>query len=72
LTQIGELVKHLSPELTAWFSEVQWKEIAGLRDVISHGYDEIKYHNIWITLVDSIPDLKFRCENIIYTLEHDD
>ncbi|MCL2607165.1 MAG: DUF86 domain-containing protein [Methanomassiliicoccaceae archaeon] len=35
---IGKNVKNLSDELTAKYSEIQWKEIAGMRDIIAHRY----------------------------------
>jgi uncharacterized protein with HEPN domain len=38
LLTIGEAVKHLSPATRARYSEIPWPEIAGLRDIIAHGY----------------------------------
>lgn len=41
LTIIGEATKRLSIEFRASYPHVPWKDMAGLRDVIVHEYDEI-------------------------------
>jgi uncharacterized protein with HEPN domain len=41
LTIIGEATKRLSNEFRDSHPEIPWKQMAGLRDVIVHDYDEI-------------------------------
>jgi uncharacterized protein with HEPN domain len=41
LTIIGEATKRLSMDFRASHPHVPWKEMAGLRDVVVHEYDEI-------------------------------
>jgi uncharacterized protein with HEPN domain len=50
---LGEAVKRLPPELCERHHAVPWKLIAGMRDRISHGYDEIDYTTLW----DDVPGL---------------
>ncbi|MGI8935491.1 MAG: HepT-like ribonuclease domain-containing protein [Phormidesmis sp.] len=38
---IGEATKRLSKEFRSQHPTILWQEIAGMRDVISHDYDEI-------------------------------
>ena len=38
LIQIGEYVKRLSPEFTNEYREMEWSDIAKLRDYITHRY----------------------------------
>jgi uncharacterized protein with HEPN domain len=38
LLEIGEAVKGISPELTATEPEIQWTDIAGMRDFLAHHY----------------------------------
>lgn len=35
---IGEAVKQLPPEIRAAMPDVEWQRIAGLRDILIHGY----------------------------------
>ena len=55
---IGEAVKHLPPEIRAAHSEVPWKEIAGLRDVLIHEYFGVKPERIWKVVAQDLPELK--------------
>jgi uncharacterized protein with HEPN domain len=38
---IGEAMKRLSPALRTKYPEVPWKDIAGMRDRLIHGYDSV-------------------------------
>ena len=40
---MGEAVKRLPMELRDRYPDVPWKEIAGTRDRLSHGYDDVDY-----------------------------
>ncbi|HUG10918.1 MAG TPA: HepT-like ribonuclease domain-containing protein [Opitutaceae bacterium] len=44
---VGEAVKRLPMVLRDGRPEVPWKEIAGMRDRLSHGYDEIDHRVLW-------------------------
>ena len=55
---IGEAAKNLSKELRAKHKEIPWKEIAGMRDKLIHGYFGIKWELVWETVKNKIPELK--------------
>ena len=44
---LGEAVKRLPASLLAQHPEIPWKQIAGTRDRLSHGYDETDYAILW-------------------------
>jgi len=44
---LGEAVKRLPADLRAEHPEVPWREIAGTRDRLSHGYDDLDYQVLW-------------------------
>lgn len=44
---IGEAVKNLSPELKEKFSDVDWRKIAGLRNILVHAYFSIDPEILW-------------------------
>ena len=41
LMQIGELVKHLSPEFISLHTSIPWRAIRGMRNVVAHEYGKI-------------------------------
>ena len=47
---LGEAVKRLSPEFRAEHTQLPWKMMAGMRDVIAHQYDSIDLDEVWETL----------------------
>jgi len=64
LLQIGELANHLSTEFTARHSDIPWKSIIGLRNVVVHGYGQLDAETVWATLTDDIPKLHRQCRAI--------
>lgn len=59
---IGEAVKNLPDEFRKKHSNIPWKRIAGIRDVVIHQYFGINYTVIWDTVVDALPVLKKQIE----------
>ena len=58
LEVIGEAVKHIPPEVRRMAPKIEWKKIAGLRDVISHEYFGIDVDIIWDLIKSKLDDLK--------------
>jgi len=64
LLQIGELAHHLTTEFTVKHSDIPWKSIIGLRNVVVHGYGQLDAETVWATLTDDIPELYQKCKAI--------
>ncbi len=64
ITIIGEVTKRLSSEFRQKHSDIPWKKIAGMRDVITHDYDEIDLTEIWTVITENIPELLQYLENL--------
>ena len=54
---IGIAAKKISSETQILFSQIPWKDIIGLRNILAHDYGEIKIEKVWITAQKYIPEL---------------
>ena len=63
--QIGELANGLSVGFLKEYNKISWKQIIGMRNRIVHGYDTINLEIVWNTAVESIPELKSYCKEIL-------
>ena len=61
---IGEAAKHLSDELKDNFSEVEWNQITGMRNVFVHEYFGIDTSIVWQIIINDIPNLKEKIDEI--------
>jgi len=71
LLQVGEAVKRLSEEITSKYPEIEWSDIAGMRDFIVHSYRRTSMHRIWIAMINDVPVLRSKCELIISELQRE-
>lgn len=55
---IGEAVKNLPRDFKERHREIPWREIAGMRDQLIHGYFGIDMNVVWKTVKKDIPELK--------------
>ena len=54
---IGEATKNLSKEMKAEHSEIQWSDIAGMRDKLIHQYFGVNLDLVWETVKKNLPEL---------------
>src|SRR2546428_146241 len=54
---IGEAAKMVPESVRANYPSVEWKKIAGLRDILAHQYFEVDL-NIWDILTNKLPELE--------------
>ena len=66
---IGEATKLISKNLKKIFSEIPWKDIAGMRDKLIHGYFIVDLDEVWNTSKRDIPKLREDIKNIISQIE---
>lgn len=57
ITIIGEATKRLSQDFRNQHPSVPWKKIAGMRDVITHEYNEVDLDEVWTVINENLPQL---------------
>jgi uncharacterized protein with HEPN domain len=66
---IGEAAKRVPEQIKQHYSEVPWRSMAAMRDVLIHDYPEIVIDQVWITATKHLPSLRPRLEQILGDLE---
>ncbi len=61
LIQIGENVNRLSDEFIEAHSEIPWRDIVGMRNIITHGYGSVDIDAIAEAIKHDVPELYNRC-----------
>lgn len=62
---VGDAVKHLPADVQRQHPEVEWKKIAGLRDILIHAYFWVDHAIVWDVVVSKIPELKKQVSEIL-------
>ena len=66
---IGEAAKRVSPEYRQAHPKIPWKTMAGMRDVLIHGYEGVNIARVWGVVQHDMPALKESIGQLIPSLE---
>lgn len=70
--QIGELVGILSDEYKEQNTEMPWKDIRQMRNIVAHRYGSFDFDILWETATEDIPNLKSFCEKELVHSKQED
>ena len=70
LEVIGEAVKNIPADFRKKYPTVEWKKIAGLRDILIHEYFGIDYELLWDIVKNKIPELEVQIIKIADELKN--
>jgi uncharacterized protein with HEPN domain len=62
---IGEAAKNIPQEIRQKNSQIEWSKIAGVRDMMIHGYFSVNYRIVWDVVINKIPVLKQDIEKLL-------
>ncbi len=66
---IGESVKNLPPEIRQLRPQVPWTRIAGLRDLLIHGYFGVDAEILWQIATAKVPELTCEVRQLLSELD---
>ncbi len=58
LEVIGEAVKNIPEDFRVKHPDIPWRDIAGMRDKLIHGYFGVDLRRVWKTVTEVIPVMK--------------
>ena len=62
---IGEAVKNIPTNVKDKHPDIEWKKIAGLRDILAHEYFGIDIDILWDIVENKLPDLKKEISHLL-------
>ncbi len=55
---IGEAAKNIPANIRKKSSDIEWKKISGLRDILAHEYFGVDMEILWDIITNKLPNLK--------------
>ncbi len=62
---IGEATKQITADLKYKWSNIKWRNIAGMRDKLIHDYVGVNYSIVWDVAKNRIPELVIQINGVI-------
>ena len=61
---IGEAAKNVPISFREKYPNIPWKDMAGLRDILSHAYFGVDISRVWNVIKKDLPNIKIKIEKI--------
>ena len=70
LINVGELCRLLSEEVKTNARDIPFNEIIATRNVAAHGYQTLRFDDVWNTIQTDVPDLKMKIAKLLETSDN--
>jgi len=61
----GEAARNISDELRTRYSQIPWRQLVGLRNIMIHAYFGVDYENIWKIVSEELPAISSSISTIL-------
>ncbi len=65
---IGEATKNIPDAIREKYKDIPWRDMAGMRDKVSHFYFGTDFNKVWLAVKKNIPILKPRIKQVLADL----
>jgi len=65
---IGEAANYITAETKALFTDMEWKQIIGMRHILVHEYFGTDFDLIWQVIINDLPVLKEKVAEVLKSL----
>jgi len=62
---LGEAAKHIPKRVKEKHPDIDWKAMAGMRNILAHEYFGVRMGIIWKTIRERLPELRHQIEEIL-------
>lgn len=66
---IGEAAKNIPDDIRTAYPGIAWKDLAGMRDILTHAYFRTDYSLLYLASINRIPDERERIKQVYETLK---
>ncbi len=69
---VGEAAKTIGDDTREAHREIPWRQIAGTRDRLAHGYFDVDLDIVWRIITDDLPPLIEHVQQILSEIDEDE